>query len=70
MSEIASIEGQITNEVNVDNSETSNDLRVIQEVHVSENSSELITITQPIQSINSVNEEILQSRNTQTAQSS
>ncbi|KAM3250669.1 hypothetical protein P3S67_023089 [Capsicum chacoense] len=70
LSEIASIEGQITNEVNVDNSETSNDLRVIQEVHVSENSSELITITQPIQSINSVNEEILQSRNTQTAQSS
>lgn len=66
---IVAIEGQVTSEVNV-NSETSNDLRVSQEevVHGSENSTELRAITQPIESINLVHEEILQSRNTQTAQ--
>lgn len=71
LSGIGSIDGQITIEVDVNISETSNDLRVNQEevVDVSENSTELRAIAQPVESsINLVNEEILQSRNTQTAQ--
>lgn len=72
LSGTVSIDGQITSEVNMNHTETSNDLRESQEevVHVSENSTELRTITQPIESINLVHEETLQSRNTQTAQSS
>ncbi|KAK4360774.1 hypothetical protein RND71_019726 [Anisodus tanguticus] len=67
---IVSIDGHITSEVNVNISETSNDLRVSQEevVHTNTENSTEFGATQPIESIHLVHEETLQSREPQTAQ--
>ncbi|XP_059284509.1 RING-H2 finger protein ATL3-like [Lycium ferocissimum] len=69
LSGIGSIDGQITSEVYVNISETSNDLREIQEVvHASTENSTELRATQPIETIHLVHEETLQSREPQTAQ--
>lgn len=70
LSGVGSTDGQIS-EVNVNISETRNDSRVSQEetVRISENSTEEMRATQPIESIHLVHEEIeiLHSRDPQTA---